>query len=280
LHIRGGWSWVFENMRDAVAAAVAVLTVGATLVFVRHRHYGQQRRRRTQKRAQLPRAQVLVVVDMQKDYDTEANTQLYGNVQPHGYANPIAHFVDPINTMRESNSWDLVVFTFDWLSADMLAGRTPFCLEHSFGATLLNDLVIDASRDVLFRKSSDDSFCDHGGEVEARTGCDRLGDVLAALGFTPASTSLIFVGQRFERCVLKSVMHARFLGYECSVVMDATFTKTQEPDPEWCLGPADESCSWVEAVFARAKKSAGARLARGYLEAAGVKILPTWPPVP
>lgn len=220
---------------------------------------------------------------MQRDYDIDANMELYNEISS-PYANPIGPFVAPINRMRAGTAWDLCVFTFDWLGADLLAGRTPFCLEGTLGATLLGDLVVDASRDVLFRKNSDDSFCEVGGEAESRTGCTRLGEVLAALGYAPECTSLVFVGQRFERCVLKSVMHARLLGYDCSVVMDATFAKSEAADPEWEMGPADASwkadptsCRRRAEEVLRTKKSAGGRLARGYLEAVGVRILPTWP---
>ena len=251
-------------------ALVAAAALSAAVLLV-----ARSRRRSKHVSFAKPKFNILIVTDMQRDYDIDANMELYGDVITHGYANPIAQFVAPINRIRKSTHWDLCVFTFDWLSADMLTGRMPFCLENSFGATLLNDLVVDSSRDLLFRKNSDDSFCDFGGQPERRTGCTRLVDALTALGYTPDRSTLVFVGQRFERCVLKSVMHARALGYDCSVVMDATYAKTEEPDPQWNFGPIP-ACA--EDVYARAKKAAGARLARGYLEGAGVRLLQTWPP--
>ena len=250
-------------------AAVTGLAVGATILILAHRY-----RWRTTKRVRIAkeesdrRFQVLIIVDMQKDYDIQANMELYGKLRS-PYANDISAFVASINAVRASTAWDRVVFTFDWLSADLLAGRTSFCLEGSFGATLLNDLEIDASRDVTFRKNSDDSFCEVGGAPERLTQRSRLGEVLCALGYAPGRTSLVFAGQRFERCVLKTVMHARSLGYECSVVMDATFAKTDDPDPEWSCGPEEKV--W------EARKAAGARLSRHYLESAGVRLLGSWP---
>ena len=237
-------------------------------------------------------SRVLIVVDMQQDYDIAANVALYGEVKsPTGYANDITRFVPIINEIRQAVAWDRVVFTLDWLPAEMLAGRTPFCLEDTPGAGLLDGLIVSAS-DIFFRKNSDDSFCDVGGSAEETTGCDRLANVLAALGYGATSTSLTFVGQRFERCMLKTAMHARHLGYSCSIVESGTYAKTDAPDPEWTLAPAaslpsasdmtSAEClagatpcpSWAEDVYARTRKSAGAQLARGYLAAAGVLLCP------
>ena len=168
-----------------------------------------------------------------------------------------------------------MVFTQDWLPASLLAQRTPFCLAGSAGAELLPALDVDlAAGDVLFRKPSDDSFCDADGEPEARTGCTRLVDALSALGHPPERTRLTFVGQRFERCVLKTVLHAQTLGYRrCTLVEQATYAKEAEPDPEWSVLTAATSTtqSWLSEVI-HARKSAGARLAREYLLAAGVRL--------
>ena len=116
-------------------------------------------------RAPPPRLQVLIVIDMQRDYDTNANVKLYGSVRS-PYANDIGQFVPAINAIRRARSWDRVVFTLDWLPAAMLSGRTPFCEADSAGAALLDGLDVDASLDVCFRKDSDDSFCDTGGIPE------------------------------------------------------------------------------------------------------------------
>ena len=103
------------------------------------------------------------------------------------------------------------------------------------------------------------------------------------------------------------VMHARALGYACTIALEATFTQAQQADPEWSLPPAAqlgaappdgssprsrmlaqrEGTRGASAVAARgvpawamevsqAKKSAGAHLATGYLEAAGVRLISTW----
>ena len=76
----------------------------------------------------------------------------------------------------------------------------------------------------------------------------------------------------------RSGVHARGLGYECTVVEEATYTKEYNPDPEWPVGPAAtlRETSWVEEVYT-SPKSAGARLARDYMTSAGVRIVPTWP---
>ena len=151
------------------------------------------------------RQNVLVVVDMQRDYDTTANMALYGSVRS-PYANPIHRVVPHVNRIRQAAPWDRVVFTYDWLPAEMLSGRTPFCAAGSAGAELLEGLDVRTSAsDVHFKKDSDDSFCEQGGLPEADTGCSRLADVLTRLGYDAATTELTFVGQRFERCMLKSV---------------------------------------------------------------------------
>eukprot|EP00930_Biecheleria_cincta_P071610 TRINITY_DN59096_c0_g1_i1.p1 TRINITY_DN59096_c0_g1~~TRINITY_DN59096_c0_g1_i1.p1 ORF type:complete len:288 (+),score=39.51 TRINITY_DN59096_c0_g1_i1:50-865(+) len=242
------------------------------------------------KKSKLCQKQVLVVTDMQKDYDIGANTKMYGEVRS-PYANDISKFVPNINRIRRSTHWDRVVFTLDWLEAELLAGRTPFCMENTVGAELLDDLEVKVDTDVFFKKNSDDSFCLKGGRPEHHTKCSTLGEVLGNLGFNPTNTALVFVGQRFERCVLKTVMHARDLGYESSIVDEATYTKTQDPDPEWNLdfpeaSPTSSqqqgSCTsadeqWASDIYLRARKAAGRLLAETYLRKAGVRILDTWP---
>jgi len=191
-----------------------------------------------------------------------------------------------------SAQWDQVVFTLDWLSADQLTGRTPFCMEGTPGVELLDSLVVDKDSDVIFKKNADDSFCIVGGCPEERTGCSQLGEVLKSLGFEGGDTVLVFVGQRFERCILKTVVHARDLGYESIIVDEGTYTKTQEADPEWSLKPVEvlsasapenvspaagaKPPSWASEVYL-CKKSAGRVLSEGYMKAAGVRIMSSWP---
>ena len=150
---------------------------------------------------------VLVVVDMQQDYDLAANLELYGRVRS-PYANDIAPLVPMINRVRNSAAWERVVWTLDWLPAAM---ERTFCRAGTPGAALLPALDFREAEDVLFKKDSDDSFCEVGGLPEERTSCATLGGVLASLGHGPAHSSLTFVGQRFERCMLKSALHARHL---------------------------------------------------------------------
>ena len=63
---------------------------------------------------------------------------------------------------------------------------------------------------------------------------------------------------------MKTVLHARALGYECTIVESATYAKDEEPDPEW------RAVKGVE--LWRCGKSAGARLTRRYFEEAGVRV--------
>ena len=64
---------------------------------------------------------VLVIGDMQKDYDVAANVALYGEIRSL-YANPIAAIVPAINALRRAEAWDLVVFTFDFVIATVVEG--------------------------------------------------------------------------------------------------------------------------------------------------------------
>ena len=82
---------------------------------------------------------VLIVGDMQKDYDIAANMKLYGEVRS-PYANKIGGIVPAINQLRSSERWANVIFTLDWLPATM--NRT-FCLADSPGAALLDELDVD-----------------------------------------------------------------------------------------------------------------------------------------
>lgn len=221
------------------------------------------------------RKRALIVVDMQRDYDTAANIELYGEVRS-PYANEISPLVSEINAVRARGEFDRVVFTFDWLTALELEGRTPFCEEGSAGAELLDGLVVDRHEDIFFRKNSDDSFCEEGGRPEAATGCSRLQEVLGCLGLHAADTDLWFVGQRFERCLMKTVVHAAELGYRAAVVDSATYTKCSDPDEEWHLqgaegAPGDAACAAAWQVYL-ARKSAGRLLAERYLREAGAQI--------
>jgi hypothetical protein len=116
-------------------------------------------------------SRVLVVVDMQQDYDLAANLELYGRVRS-PYANDIAPLVPMINRVRNSAAWERVVWTLDWLPAAM---ERTFCRAGTPGAALLPALDFREAEDVLFKKDSDDSFCEVGGLPEERTSCATLG---------------------------------------------------------------------------------------------------------
>ena len=139
----------------------ALLAATAVIFFARHK-----RKRKKRARFAERRRLVLVVVDMQKDYDTTANCELYGEV------------------------------------------RSPYA----------NDIA-------PFRRTNQPCACEYG---------ERRGIGPGLPDMDPA---------------------------------------------EWSLGPAQgwgwRTSAHAKAVFASAKRAAGARLARGYLEAVGVALLPT-----
>ena len=83
---------------DSEMLIAALLAATAVIFFARHK-----RKRKKRARFAERRRLVLVVVDMQKDYDTTADCELYGEVRS-PYANDIAPlFVEPINRVRASN---------------------------------------------------------------------------------------------------------------------------------------------------------------------------------
>ena len=69
----------------------------------------------------------------------------------------------------------------------------------------------------------------------ARGACGAGGDS----GASPHATHLVFAGQRLERCLLKTVVHAAALGFECTVVEEACYAKEDEADAEWSASQAN-----------------------------------------
>merc|ERR1719204_79542 len=193
--------------------------------------------------SQMPggKQQLLLVIDMQKDYDDQSNMELYGYIKTPYHGN-ISSIVPAINELRQSRTWDKVVFSKDWLdAAELTSGQQSFCIAGTPGAELVNGLDVDSSRDLIFTKNLDDVFNtnttrpdghgsfihgyglrNEGKRIAARS--NRFADVLAKLGYRTEDTIITIAGILTDMCVLKSAMHARDLGFEVQVVRHATYS--------------------------------------------------------
>jgi nicotinamidase-related amidase len=229
---------------------------------------------------------VLMVIDMQKDYDWSANMDLYGDIKSPFCAN-ISDIVPEINNLRRSRHWDKVVFTQDWLNASTFATSKPFCIADTAGADLLDSLEV-TSDDFKFSKNKDDAFNlvqaigdaprgyglrDEGLRLNANS--NALVDILRFWGFSSKTTVLTIAGQMTDRCVLKSVLHARELGYRVHVVRSAVYTTASLPDSFWHFPLEPPSPLPVDLLteVTSSRVGAGNATAFEYMQAAGMSIV-------
>lgn len=242
------------------------------------------------------RRHVLIVLDMQKDYDCRANVQMYGKILS-PYCGDISSIVSGINIVRRSRRWDKVIWTQDWLAAEPLIakGQHPFCIANTTGATLLEGLATDPSTDFFYSKSMDDAFnivpdvvfcgtasSDSGKPLHGyglRNEGLQLGapsnaliDILHFWNFSPSNTVISVAGQMTDRCVMKTAIHARSMGYEVILESSAIYTNEEKPDSDWNL-PSPESFSQeLLAEILRIDAGPGKELGLAYMKASGVSI--------
>jgi len=217
---------------------------------------------------------VLIVIDMQTDYDIDGNFALYGEIRS-PYVGNISTLVPAINRVRSSRKWDKVVFTQDWLVPDQ-----GFCVANTSGANLIDGLVV-MHDDLFYSKNKDDAFnLIHGGHGLRHEGqhvgaaSDALVDVLRSFGLTPHDTTLTVTGQMTDRCVLKTALHARSFGYDVQVVRDAVYTNEVQKPAAWGLPRPGRMVSeqLTHDVF-RSTTGPGLDFALGYLRGSQVKLI-------
>lgn len=117
--------------------------------------------------------QVLLIIDMQRDYSVAYSEKTYGYIR-----NPFLNASDPPielvvneiveNVIDASVDWDMIVFSQDWLVDATIAaiGRTPFenafCIRYTEGAEpfqeLLDAAAMKQERQIRFAKNQDDVF--------------------------------------------------------------------------------------------------------------------------
>mmetsp|Transcript_28208 Transcript_28208/g.49263 ORF Transcript_28208/g.49263 Transcript_28208/m.49263 type:complete len:314 (+) Transcript_28208:80-1021(+) len=241
--------------------------------------------------------QVLIVLDMQKDYDRSANLQLYDGKVLSPYASDISSIVPTINKVRGSRSWDKVIWTQDWLSAaDLIAEQEhPFCVADTPGAELLDGLDVNPSTDFFYSKKLDDAFnivpsavyC--GGSAPNSSGprhgyglrdeglkigapSNALIDILRFWGFSRENTSITIAGQMTDRCVMKTALHAQSLGYQVVVEREAVYTNQEKPDYKWHFRPPVPFSAELQAEVLLSHAGPGRELAFQFFESAGVHV--------
>lgn len=250
---------------------------------------------------------VLIIIDMQNDYDIAENMKLYGyakNPYVGNLSEAAGHIVDLIYAPVQ---WDLIVFSMDWLIPAICEvygfnSTQYFCQENTPGVWPLDKLKAAANdvqpRQVYYAKNRDDVFTEmipdedlvnssfpipdyypnRGYDVDNNNGGLPLKDVLAQQGFTVDNTKLTIVGTVVDMCVLTSTVHATTLGYSVDVYEPGLNGDGAIQD--WCLPlpnsgepmPAD----WQEILYT-CQGSAGREAALQYMEMSGATVLEELP---
>lgn len=240
---------------------------------------------------------VLIVTDMQKDYDRTANLKLYDGKVLSPYASNISSIVPAINKLRGSRRWDKVIWTQDWLSAaDLIAEQEhPFCVANTPGAELLDDLDVRPSTDLFYSKKMDDAFnivpravyCggstsnssqpshgyglrDEGLKIGAPS--NALIDILHFWGFTRENTTITLAGQMTDRCVMKTALHAHNMGYPVIVEREAVYTNQEKPDSNWHFRSPTPLSEELLAEVLNSHAGPGRELAFQFFDSAGVHV--------
>jgi len=177
---------------------------------------------------------VLVVVDMQKDYCKGCGSPTESQWASAG----VKQIATPINSIIDEaiNDLDLVLFT-----QDFLAKGTPFLVHDTVGAEVLDELKQPAEKTAHFTKGADD-WMNHGFwhgrkyaiQGEAQEGAHKpesLDMILDSYGFSPKKTNIYVVGTATYRCVMKGSVHARALGYTVSIVENSV--EGEGDDYDW-----------------------------------------------
>eukprot|EP00928_Gymnodinium_smaydae_P055951 TRINITY_DN39413_c0_g1_i1.p1 TRINITY_DN39413_c0_g1~~TRINITY_DN39413_c0_g1_i1.p1 ORF type:complete len:707 (+),score=215.72 TRINITY_DN39413_c0_g1_i1:231-2351(+) len=239
--------------------------------------------------------QVLMILDMQRDYDSEECRQIYDKVPLD--SNDLASAVPTINNIRNSREWDQVIFTQDMYVDDTILPGMPraFCVRGTPGVEIMPGLETK-KEDLIYTKTADDAFNtlvdattkwprfgleDEGLRVGARN--NRLRSILEHLELGPTQAQLTLVGRMLDRDILKTAMHAYALGYHVAVVWDAVALTTGErPDQSWEVPSPSEigKLNWNEEssrewlyLIAASHYAAGTAFAYGYMEQAGIPLL-------
>jgi len=168
----------------------------------------------------------LIVVDVQNDFaDPDGSLYVDGGEDVIGVINPL---VDA--TVAAGGA---VVYTQDWHPARTPHFRTdggtwpPHCIAETWGAELHPDLTV-AGRTVRKGTGNEDGYSGFTAR-DVNTGTDvptGLVDVLGDHGVD----RVVVVGLARDVCVRETALDARRLGYDTTVVLDAT--RSVDPDDQ------------------------------------------------
>jgi len=241
--------------------------------------------------------EVLLIIDMQNDYDLSYNMETYG-YKKNPWANELLSASQHIRNLIDDVDWDMIVFTQDWL-IPVLTDQPPeheFCLADTPGASPLSELLDAADRktsnQLRYTKNVDDAFntispnpvlakCEPGCSVpeDYPNRCydsnntyngTFLVDVLKGRGYTPSNTKITIVGTEADMCVLTSTLHAMQYGFKVDVYEPGLNGGWDGPS-DWCDIDVS-SPGWEEKAF-ECQGAAGRKEALGYMEAAGARVL-------
>lgn len=244
-----------------------------------------------------PDQQLLLIIDMQNDYDLSYNMETYGR-KKNPYANELVSASQHIRDLIDDVDWDLIVFTQDWLIPVLTdqPSEHEFCLAGTPGASPLQELLDAADRktsnQLRYTKNVDDAFntkspnpvlakCEPSCSVpedypnrcyDSNNTYDGtfLVDVLKGRGYTPSNTKITVVGTEADMCVLTSTLHALQYGFTVDVYEPGLNGGWDGPS-DWCDVDVS-SPGWEKKAF-ECQGAAGRKEALGYMEAAGARVL-------
>lgn len=248
--------------------------------------------------------QLLLIIDMQNDYDLTYNMNTYG-YKKNPWANQLLSASKHIQYLIDDVDWDMIAFSQDWLIPMLISGddNHKFCLRNTPGASPLQELLDAAdkktSNQLRYTKNVDDVFnngsnwhfahCNglcqvpenyptRGYDTNNTYDGKLLFDVLKDRGYTPSNTKITVAGTEADMCVLTSTLHALQHGFEIDVYEPGVNGGWSGPgNSTYCGIPLPGSSEtlphdWKKVAF-ECQGAAGRAAALYYMEAAGARIL-------
>jgi len=251
--------------------------------------------------------QVLLIIDMQSDYDLTYNMKNY-NKKKNLWSNQMlsaSHHIESL--INACVDWDLIVFSQDWLIPVLTEQNAShqFCLEFTPGAGPLQNLLDAADKktknQLRYTKNVDDAFNEletnevldkclqekppcsvpahypnRGYDNNNTYGGKTLVNVLADRGYMPENTKITVAGTEADMCVLTSALKALTYGFEVDVFEPGLNGGWSGPQ-DWCSipfpgGEVPLPENWKELVY-KCQGAAGRKQAIDYMTEGGAQIL-------
>lgn len=251
--------------------------------------------------------QLLLIIDMQNDYDLTFNMKEYG-YQKCLRATEMRSVANQIELLIEHVDWNLIAFSQDWLAPVLTSTGAlhQFCLPSTPGADPLPELLDAADRKTKHQLRYTKNVRDVFNTLKTNPVLDQcmntllnpcplpphypdrcfdsndtyngkiLLDVLADRGFTPQNTKITVTGTKADRSVMASTLHALSNGFAVDVYEPGVSGGWDGPK-QWCDIPIAGSTTplpdnWQELVI-QCAGHAGREAALGYMKQAGARIL-------